>query len=54
LTVLMTTGQEVNPGDKGDGNLELGKWDSGVKGRVEIINQSSLSCQISQLTLYFF
>jgi hypothetical protein len=25
LTVLMTTGQEVNPGDKGDGNLELGK-----------------------------
>jgi hypothetical protein len=27
LTVLMTTGQEANPGDKGDGNLELGKWD---------------------------
>lgn len=32
----MTTGQEANPGDKGDGNLELGKWDSGVKGQVEI------------------
>jgi hypothetical protein len=48
----MTTGQEVNPGDKGDGNLELGKWDSGVKGRVEISIKKNKEWVIYRFKLY--